>query len=68
MIVIEENKDLLKASVYAEFTLADYQEFERAVTHELASVPKIKLRITSYNVCYTKLLRIALARQDNDAP
>ena len=50
MIVIEENKDLLKASVYAEFTLADYQEFERAVTHGLASVPKIKLIIDLTNM------------------
>jgi hypothetical protein len=50
VIVIEEQKDLLKATVYAEFTLADYQEFERAVTHELASVPKIKLILDLTNM------------------
>lgn len=43
VIAIEEEKDLLKATVFGEFTLTDYQEFERAVTHELESVPKIKL-------------------------
>lgn len=43
VIAIEEEKDLLKATVFGEFTLIDYQEFERAVTHELESVPKIKL-------------------------
>lgn len=43
MIVIEEEKELLKVRVYAKFTLADYEEFERAVTHELEIVPKIKL-------------------------
>lgn len=35
MIVIEEQKDVLKAHVYAEFTLADFHEFENAVTNEL---------------------------------
>jgi hypothetical protein len=43
VIAIEEEKDLLKATVFGEFTLTDYQEFERAVTQELESVPKIKL-------------------------
>jgi hypothetical protein len=52
VIVIEEKKDLLKATIYAEFTLADYQEFERAVTHGLASVPKIKLIIDLTNVAW----------------
>ena len=28
MIVVEEEKDLVKVSVYAEFTLADYREVE----------------------------------------
>lgn len=50
MIVIEEKKDLLKATVYAEFTLADYQEFERAVTHGLAHVPKINVIIDLTNM------------------
>lgn len=43
MIVIEEEKDLLKATVYAELTLADFREFEAAVRHELSQAPKIKL-------------------------
>jgi len=50
VIVIEEKKDLLKATVYAEFTLADYQEFERAVTHELANAPKIKIILDLTNM------------------
>ncbi|MFQ5935006.1 MAG: STAS/SEC14 domain-containing protein [Acidiferrobacterales bacterium] len=50
VIVIEEEKDLLKTTVYAEFTLADYQEFERAVTHELEAVPKIKLFLDLTNM------------------
>ena len=43
MIVIEEQNDLLKATVYAELSLADFQEFESAVQHELKQAPKIKL-------------------------
>src|SRR3970040_711853 len=43
MIVIEEQNDLLKASVYAELSLADFQEFESAVQRELKQAPKIKL-------------------------
>ena len=43
MIVIEEENDLLKATVYAELTLADFREFETAVRHELKQTPKIKL-------------------------
>jgi hypothetical protein len=43
MIVIEEEKDLLKASVYAELSLADFKEFETAVNSELRNAPKIKL-------------------------
>lgn len=50
MIIIEEENDLLKATVYAEFTLADYQEFEQAVTHELETVPKIKLLLDLTNM------------------
>ena len=52
VIVIEEKKDLLKATVYAEFTLADYQEFERAVTHGLAHVPKINVIIDLTNMAH----------------
>ncbi len=43
MIVIEEQNDLLKATVYAELSLADFQEFESAVQRELKQAPKIKL-------------------------
>ena len=43
MIVIEEQEDLLKASVYSELSLADFKEFEAAVNNELKRAPKIKL-------------------------
>ena len=43
MIVIEEEKDLLKVSVYAELSLADFREFETAVNNELRSGPNLKL-------------------------
>jgi hypothetical protein len=43
MIVIEEDNDLLKATVYAELSLADFREFETAVQRELKQAPKIKL-------------------------
>ena len=43
MIVIEEQNDLLKATVYAELSLADFREFETAAQHELKQAPKIKL-------------------------
>ncbi len=50
MIVVEQQKDLVKVSVYAEFTLADYDEFERAVAHELQNTPKIKLLLDLSNM------------------
>lgn len=50
MIAIEEKKGLLKVNVYAEFTLADYTEFEQAVLHELESVSKIKLLLDLTNM------------------
>src|SRR3990172_6419803 len=43
MTVIEEEADLLKIHVYGELTLADYREFEQAVTRELKAAPKIEL-------------------------
>lgn len=43
MIAIEEEKDMLKASVFGELTLADYKEFENAASTGLKSAPKIKL-------------------------
>ena len=39
MIVIEEQNDLLKATVYAELSLADFREFETAVQRELKQAP-----------------------------
>ncbi len=50
MIVIEEDRDLIKATVYAQLTLADYREFERAVTTELKSKPKVKLLLDLSNM------------------
>jgi hypothetical protein len=50
MIVIEEEKDLLKAHVYGELTLADYREFEAAVGSELKTAPKIKLLMDLANM------------------
>lgn len=43
MIVIEDEKDVLKTTVYAEFSLADFREFEAAVYNELKHGPRIKL-------------------------
>lgn len=55
MIVIEEQNDLLKATVYAELSLADFREFETTVQRELEQAPKIKLlldltKMSSYTV------------------
>ena len=43
MITIDEQGNLLKAAVFAELTLADFKEFEAAVTTGLRSAPKVKL-------------------------
>jgi hypothetical protein len=50
MIVIEEAQDLVKATVYAQLTLADYRELERAVTTELKNAPKVKLLLDLSNM------------------
>ena len=50
MIVIEEKKDYLKVTIYAELTLADFQEFESAVTRGLKAMPKIKLLMDLTNM------------------
>ncbi len=50
MIVIEEQNDLLKATVYAELSLADFREFETAVQRELKQAPKIKLLLDLSNM------------------
>lgn len=43
MISIEEDRELLKVHVMAEFTVSDFKELEDAVTGELKLTPKIKL-------------------------
>lgn len=43
MISFEDEHALLKAHVYGEFTLADFREFETAVTAELEEAPRIRL-------------------------
>ena len=43
MIAIKEKGNLLEASVYADLTLADYRQFETAVSKELKAAPKVKL-------------------------
>ncbi|HLD13867.1 MAG TPA: STAS/SEC14 domain-containing protein [Burkholderiales bacterium] len=45
MIVIEGQNDRLKVHVYGELTLADYREFEKAVTGGLKTAPKVQLLI-----------------------
>lgn len=50
MIVIEEDKDLLKATVYAELSLADFREFETAVNNELRRAPKLELLLDLTNM------------------
>jgi len=43
MIVIQDEKGLLKASIYAEFTLADYHELENAIRAKLKAQRKLNL-------------------------
>lgn len=43
MIVVEQDKDLLKASVYAELTLSDYRELEQAIIEKLKSQHRLNL-------------------------
>ncbi len=43
MIVIEEEKDLLKVHVYGEMTIDDFREFENAVTSELTQFDHVNL-------------------------
>lgn len=45
MIVIEGQNDRLKVHVYGELALADYREFEKAVTGGLKTAPKVQLLI-----------------------
>ncbi len=50
MITIEEKKNRIDVTVYTELTLADYKEFEKAVTSELKTSPKIKLLMDLKNM------------------
>ena len=43
MIAVEEDRDLIRVSVFGELTLSDFREFEQAVKNELKSAPNIKL-------------------------
>ncbi len=43
MIVIEEQPRRVEVTVYAEFTLADYQEFENAVNYAIQFVGQVDL-------------------------
>jgi hypothetical protein len=50
MIVIEEDKDLLKANIYAELTLNDYRELEKAITAKLKKRRKLNLLLDLRNM------------------
>jgi hypothetical protein len=50
MIVVNESKDLLEMHVYGELALADYRDFEKAVSRELNTAPKLKLLIDLTNM------------------
>lgn len=50
MIVINDEKDLLKASVYAEFTLSDYHELEGAIGARLKTQRKLNLLLDLTNM------------------
>ena len=43
MITIDEQGNLLNVAVFTELTLADFKEFEAAVTTGLKSAPKVRL-------------------------
>ena len=50
MIVIQEEKGLLKANIYAEFTLADYREIEQAIGKKLKAHRKLNLLLDLRNM------------------
>jgi hypothetical protein len=50
MIVIEDEKDLLKVHVYGELTLADFKELESSVTNELREYPQVNLLLDFTNM------------------
>ncbi len=43
MIIIEQEKDLLKVHIYSDMTLEDFREFEDAVTDELEHYDHVNL-------------------------
>jgi hypothetical protein len=50
MIAIEQLANVLKVAVYAQLTLADYQEFEAAANAQLARAHKVKLLLDLSNM------------------
>ncbi len=50
MIVINDEKDLLKASVFAEFSLADYRELESVIGTKLKAQRKLNLLLDITNM------------------
>ncbi len=50
MIVIQDEKNLLKANVFAEFTLADYRELENAIAAKLKAERKLNLLVDLTNM------------------
>ena len=50
MIVIQDERDLLKVGIFAEFTLADYRELENAVFARLKAHKKLNLLLDLTNM------------------
>ena len=50
MIIVQEEKGLLKANVYAELTLADYRELELAMVNKLKAQRKLNLLLDLRNM------------------
>ncbi|UCH52803.1 MAG: STAS/SEC14 domain-containing protein [Pseudomonadota bacterium] len=50
MITIEQHADVLRVSVFSQLALADYQEFEAAVSAELQRARQIKLLLDLSNM------------------
>jgi hypothetical protein len=50
MITTRETGDLLEVSVFGQFMLADFREFEQSVGRELKQAPKIRLLLDFTNM------------------
>ena len=50
MIIVQEEKGLLKADIYAELTLADYRELELAIVNKLKAQRKLNLLLDLRNM------------------